>query len=200
MCFIHCENLNYITTNSLSIVRAVVNRQLWHPSKPGGKDCVIKGIRCKYLCQWSAVATPKKREQPKRSFIYPPVMLFHCLTTDRTSLFMSYYDLEHSRMLLWPIVGHGVNNSESGDVSVHERWEWVSVCNPVMSLYYCRYAVLGVHPGAGRKVEQIIDYEIFEDQDHNKNDRYHDIMLLKLSSPTDIKPVQLPDCSKGPKM
>ncbi|GAA6222234.1 kallikrein-8-like [Lates japonicus] len=41
---------------------------------------------------------------------------------------------------------------------------------------------------------------IYMDKDNNNNNRSHDIMLLQLPSPTDIKPIGLPDCKYRPKI
>lgn len=70
-----------------------------------------------------------------------------------------------------------------------------------MWLCYCRYAVLGVHPGQGQSVKISDQPVIFKDKDENNNEREHDIMLLKLPSPapTNIQPVELPDCNNPPK-
>ncbi|KAI3352547.1 hypothetical protein L3Q82_005492 [Scortum barcoo] len=60
-------------------------------------------------------------------------------------------------------------------------------------------ALLGVHPDENKATEQIIQHHvIFTDKDANNNDRTHDIMLLKLPTPTNIKPVNLPDCRNHP--
>ncbi|XP_067441512.1 uncharacterized protein [Thunnus thynnus] len=59
-------------------------------------------------------------------------------------------------------------------------------------------AVLGVHHGKAESVGIKAQPEIFTDKNNNK--RSHDIMLLKLPSPTRIQPVPLPSCRKGPKI
>ncbi|XP_037619957.1 anionic trypsin-1-like [Sebastes umbrosus] len=54
-------------------------------------------------------------------------------------------------------------------------------------------AVLGIHPGDKATLEEITPHFFFDDQG-----RLHDIMLLKLTNPTKIKPVPLPDCDRNP--
>ncbi|XP_044201449.1 trypsin-4-like isoform X3 [Thunnus albacares] len=61
-------------------------------------------------------------------------------------------------------------------------------------------AVLGVHHGKADSVRIKAQPEIFTDYDKKNNKRSHDIMLLKLPSPTRIRPVPLPSCRKGPKI
>uniref|UniRef100_A0A3Q1H6D1 Peptidase S1 domain-containing protein n=1 Tax=Anabas testudineus TaxID=64144 RepID=A0A3Q1H6D1_ANATE len=68
----------------------------------------------------------------------------------------------------------------------------------ILTAAHCKfpdmYAVLGVHSGT-ITIEKITEPPvIFKDKDDNNNDRTHDLMLLKLPSPTKIKPVGLPDC------
>ncbi|XP_026216130.1 cationic trypsin-like [Anabas testudineus] len=68
----------------------------------------------------------------------------------------------------------------------------------ILTAAHCKYpgmyAVLGVHSGTKQVVEIKDPPVIFTDKDENNNDRIHDLMLLKLPSPTKIKPVGLPDC------
>ncbi|KAK2810514.1 hypothetical protein Q5P01_000400 [Channa striata] len=52
------------------------------------------------------------------------------------------------------------------------------------------FAVVGVHPGPGQRVEIISEPRIYRDN----NDNVHDIMLLKLPYPTNIPRVAYPDC------
>uniref|UniRef100_A0A3Q3K385 trypsin n=1 Tax=Monopterus albus TaxID=43700 RepID=A0A3Q3K385_MONAL len=56
------------------------------------------------------------------------------------------------------------------------------------------FALLGVHPGPTQQVQITTQPVIFKDKDNNNNVRHHDIMLLKLPTPTQIQPVGLPDC------
>ncbi|XP_026216131.1 cationic trypsin-like [Anabas testudineus] len=58
------------------------------------------------------------------------------------------------------------------------------------------YAVLGVHPGPGQVVKIIEPAVIFKEK--NTNERTHDLMLLKLPSPTKVRPVRLPECKRQP--
>ncbi|XP_008409879.1 arginine esterase-like [Poecilia reticulata] len=50
---------------------------------------------------------------------------------------------------------------------------------------------LGVHPKSAPKwTDTVTQLEVYRDS----NGRYHDIMLLKLSRKTEIRPIKLPDC------
>ncbi|KAI3352546.1 hypothetical protein L3Q82_005490 [Scortum barcoo] len=60
-------------------------------------------------------------------------------------------------------------------------------------------ALLRVHPLNSQVEQHIIqDHVIFTDKDAKGNKKMHDIMLLKLPTPTNIKPVKLPDCRNRP--
>ncbi len=58
------------------------------------------------------------------------------------------------------------------------------------------WAVLGVHPGEGEKVEIATRPEMYGD----KNNMLHDIMLLQLPKSVTNPTVNLPDCKNRRKM
>ena len=60
-------------------------------------------------------------------------------------------------------------------------------------------AVLGVHPGHHSETIVVDKIEIFKDKDNNNNDRTHDIMLLRLTTPKPgFKQIKLPYCVRHP--
>ncbi|XP_067355847.1 serine protease 1-like [Channa argus] len=58
------------------------------------------------------------------------------------------------------------------------------------------YAVVGVHPGPGQRVEILSEPRIYRDTNNN----VHDIMLLKLPYPTNIQSAIAPDCAHLPQL
>ncbi|XP_067441511.1 anionic trypsin-2-like isoform X2 [Thunnus thynnus] len=76
--------------------------------------------------------------------------------------------------------------------------QWILTAAHCWEPGYTINAVLGVHHGKAESVGIKAQPEIFTDKNNNK--RSHDIMLLKLPSPTRIQPVPLPSCRKGPKI
>ncbi|XP_026158883.1 anionic trypsin-2-like [Mastacembelus armatus] len=57
------------------------------------------------------------------------------------------------------------------------------------------FAVVGVHPGNGRRVYHLTGRPVFYFDNQN---RLHDLMLLKLPAPVQIPPVALPVCNPLP--
>ncbi|XP_026158884.1 snake venom serine protease KN2-like [Mastacembelus armatus] len=59
------------------------------------------------------------------------------------------------------------------------------------------FAVVGVHPGNGRRVYHLTGRPVFYFDNQN---RLHDLMLLKLPAPVRIPPVALPVCNPLPRI